>query len=182
MALNTFSDDPGTQETGKWSVFSTTNTCGTYSFSNISSPTSTFSGDAGVYTLRWTLDTSGCYSDVQVTLTNCNVVDFDGTDDYVNFKNNYVLGNDFSIEVWVKPDPQPANPLSNIQTIFSKRNANNLIDGYDLRLTGGALSFNWNNGSADCFPFPINNQQMVSCCRYPEIAEFTDCMSMESKS
>lgn len=92
-------------------------------------------------------------------MTNCNVVDFDGTDDYVNFKNNYVLGNDFSIEVWVKPDPQPANPLSNIQTIFSKRNANNLIDGYDLRLTGGALSFNWNNGSQIVSPFPLTTSR-----------------------
>ena len=159
LALNTYSDDPGTGETGKWSVFSTTNTCGTYNFSNISSPTSSFSGDAGVYTLRWKLDVSGCYSDVQVTLTNCNVVDFDGVDDYVTFKNNYGLGTDFSIEIWVKPDPQPANPLSNIQTILSKRNANNPIDGYDLRLTGSILSFNWNNESQIVSPFPLTTSR-----------------------
>ncbi|HEY6142102.1 MAG TPA: HYR domain-containing protein [Flavobacterium sp.] len=159
LALDTFSDDPGTGETGKWSVISNTNTCGTYSFSNISSPSSTFSGDAGVYTLRWTLDTSGCNSDVQVTLTNCNNVNFDGTDDYVSFKNNYGLGTDFSIEVWVKPNPQPANPISTIQTILSKRNANNPIDGYDLRLTGSTLSFNWNDGSKIVSPYPLTTSR-----------------------
>jgi hypothetical protein len=42
----------------------------------------------------------------------------------------------FSIEVWIKPDPQPENQSSNIQTIISKRNANSLINGYDLRLVG----------------------------------------------
>ena len=159
LATNTFSDDPGSGATGTWSVFNTTNTCGTYSFSDVSSPTSSFSGDAGVYTLRWTLDTSGCYSDVQVTLTNCKVVDFDGTDDYIAFKNNYGLGSAFSIEVWVKPDPQPESPSSNIQTILSKRNANSLINGYDLRLVGSTLSFNWNNGSKITSPFPLSTSR-----------------------
>jgi hypothetical protein len=32
LATNTFSDDPGSGATGKWSVFTTTNTCGTYIF------------------------------------------------------------------------------------------------------------------------------------------------------
>ncbi|TRX04659.1 LamG-like jellyroll fold domain-containing protein, partial [Flavobacterium gawalongense] len=159
LATNDFSDDPGTGATGTWSVFNTTNTCGTYSFSDAKSPTSSFSGDAGVYTLRWKLDVSGCYSDVQVTLTNCKVIDFDGVDDYVAFKNNYGLGSAFSIEVWVKPDPQPANPPSTIQTILSKRNANSLIDGYDLRLVGSTLSFNWNNGSKITSPFPLTTSR-----------------------
>jgi hypothetical protein len=56
LATNTFSDDPGSGATGKWSVYETTNTCGTYSFSDAASPTS--SGGAGVHTLRWTLDIS----------------------------------------------------------------------------------------------------------------------------
>ncbi|MFV7236812.1 LamG-like jellyroll fold domain-containing protein, partial [Flavobacterium sp. ZB4R12] len=159
LATNTFSDDPGTGATGTWSVFNTTNTCGTYSFSDVKSPTSSFSGDAGVYTLRWKLDVSGCYSDVQVTLTSCDVIDFDGVDDYVAFKNNYGLGSAFSIEVWVKPDPQPANPLSTIQTILSKRNANSLVDGYDLRLVGSTLTFNWNNGSKITSPFPLTTSR-----------------------
>ncbi|TDE27916.1 T9SS type A sorting domain-containing protein, partial [Flavobacterium ranwuense] len=163
LALNTFSDDPGTGATGTWSVFNTTNTCGTYSFSDVKSPTSSFSGDAGVYTLRWKLDVSGCFSDVQVTLTSCDVIDFDGVDDYVAFKNNYGLdstfGTAFSIEVWVKPDPQPANPLSTIQTILSKRNANSLVDGYDLRLVGSTLTFNWNNGSKITSPFPLTTNR-----------------------
>jgi hypothetical protein len=57
-------------------------------------------------------------------------------------KKNYGLGSAFSIEVWIKPDPQPENRSSNIQTIISKRNANSLINGYDLRLVGTTLSFN----------------------------------------
>jgi len=84
LATNTFSDDPGTGATGKWSVVSGPNTCNAPVFSNVSSPTSTFTGDAGVYILRWKLDVSGCYSDVQITLTDCNVVDFDGENDYVD--------------------------------------------------------------------------------------------------
>jgi hypothetical protein len=65
----------------------------------------------------------------------------------ISFKKNYGLGSAFSIEVWIKPDPQPENQSSNIQTIISKRNANSLINGYDLRLVGTTLSFNWNNTS-----------------------------------
>ncbi|MFV8347293.1 LamG-like jellyroll fold domain-containing protein [Flavobacterium sp. ZB4P13] len=159
LVRNDFSDDPGTGATGKWTVFNTTNTCGTYSFSNDVSPTSSFSGDAGIYTLRWTLVGTGCFSDVQVTLTSCDVIDFDGVDDYVAFKNNYGLGSAFSIEVWVKPDPQPVNPLSTIQTILSKRNANSLVDGYDLRLVGSTLTFNWNNGSKITSPFPLTTSR-----------------------
>jgi hypothetical protein len=29
---------------------------------------------------------------MQATLTDCKVVDFDGTDDYISFKKNYGLG------------------------------------------------------------------------------------------
>ena len=159
LPLNDFSDDPGTGATGKWSVFNTTNTCGTYSFSDITSPTSSFSGDAGVYTLRWTLDVSGCYDEVMVTLTNCNVIDFDGVDDYIAFKNNYSLGNTFSIEIWIKPDPQPTNPQSNIQSIISKRDANNLTTGYDLRLIGSSLSFNWNNSAPLVSPYQLTTSR-----------------------
>ncbi|WP_379855865.1 LamG-like jellyroll fold domain-containing protein [Flavobacterium xylosi] len=156
-----YNDDPGTGATGTWSVFNTTNTCGTYSFSDVSSPISSFSGDSGVYTLRWRVgsDTAICDSFVQVTLTNCDVVDFDGVDDYIAFKNNYGLTSAFSIEVWVKPDPQPINPPSIIQTIISKRNANSLIDGYDIRLVGSTLTFNWNNGSKITSSFPLTTSR-----------------------
>ncbi|HWR94238.1 MAG TPA: LamG-like jellyroll fold domain-containing protein, partial [Flavobacterium sp.] len=164
LELNSYSDDPGSGETGKWTVFNTTNTCGTYSFSDDTSPTSSFSGDAGVYTLRWTLDNSGCFSDVQITLTDCNVVDFEGIDDYISFKNNYNLGSSFSIEVWVKPEPQAPGAPSVIQSIISKRNANNLIDGYDLRLVGNTLSFNWNNGSK------ITSPNLLSTSRWYHVA------------
>jgi hypothetical protein len=33
----------------------------------------------------------------------CNILNFDGVDDYVNFKNNYALNTGaFSIELWIK--------------------------------------------------------------------------------
>jgi hypothetical protein len=78
---------------------------------------------------------------MQATLTDCKVVDFDGTDDYISFKKKLWI-RQCLIEVWIKPDPQPENQSSNIQTIISKRNANSLINGYDLRLVGTTLSFN----------------------------------------
>jgi hypothetical protein len=87
------------------------------------------------------------------------VVDFDGENDYVDFNKNYDLGNAFSIEVWVKPEPQPANPPSTLQTIISKRNANSLSDGYDLRLVNNMLSFNWNNGSQLSSPFLLTTSR-----------------------
>ncbi len=156
-----FNDDPGTGVSGQWSVFSSSNACGTYSFSDDTSPTSSFSGDSGVYTLRWRVGSGSaiCDSFVQITLTSCKTIDFDGVDDYVEFKNNYGLGSEFSIEVWVKPDPQPASAPSLIQTIISKRDANNLVDGYDLRLVGNTLSFNWNNGGVITSPFPLTTSR-----------------------
>jgi hypothetical protein len=47
LATNTFSDDPGSGATGKWSVYETTNTCGTYSFLMLQVQIP-LSGDAGV--------------------------------------------------------------------------------------------------------------------------------------
>ena len=106
-------------------------------------PDAIFTGDAGVYELQW--EVGGCTDTVLITLTTCNTIDFDGQDDHINFKDNYNLNTAFSIEVWIKPE------LNNnqIQTIFSKRNANPLNgNGYDLRLTNKRISFNWNNGGS----------------------------------
>ena len=147
------SDDPGTNASGVWGV-SSSSTCGGASFSDNTDPRATFTGEAGVHILTWTV--AGCVSTVEVTLSNCNVVDFDGGDDYINFKNNYDLNASFSIEAWIKRESQPASPPSNIQTIISKRDEDSQINGYDLRLVGSTLSFNWNNGGSIVSPYPIN--------------------------
>jgi hypothetical protein len=160
-------DDPGTQAPGQWSIVSSPGTtCGTASFTSSNpalypdptrDPRATFSGQAGTYILRWTV--AGCTDDVSVTLRNCDVIDFDGTDDYIAFKNNYNLGNAFTIEMWIKPEAQPAGAPSTIQSLISKRNANSLTSGYDLRLVGNTLTFNVNNGSPITSPFPINTDR-----------------------
>ena len=128
----------GTGATGKWTIKSTS-TCGTGTFSpNDTDPKAVFTGEAGTYVLTWT--TGGCADDVQITFTNCTSINFDGVNDNITFKDNYNLTNSFSIEVWVKP-----NSVTGSQTIFSKRDANNPTTGYDLKLVGSTLSFNWNN-------------------------------------
>ena len=134
--------------TGQWTAISTP-AASTFSFSNVSNPNATFTGESGVnYVLTWTLDnTAPCADDtatIAVNFPSCgNFIDFDGTDDSVNFGNNYNLSGAFSIEAWIKP-----NAISNsIQTIISKRNASNLATGYDLRLVNGTISFNANGSN-----------------------------------
>uniref|UniRef100_UPI0030D92AD0 LamG-like jellyroll fold domain-containing protein n=1 Tax=Bizionia echini TaxID=649333 RepID=UPI0030D92AD0 len=133
---------------GQWSAVSIPATS-TYSFSNVNDPNATFTGESGVnYTLTWTIDNAApCADDtatVAVNFPSCgNFIDFDGTDDSVNFGNAYNLSGSFSIEAWIKP-----NVISNsIKTIISKRNANNLSTGYDLRLVNGTISFNANGSN-----------------------------------
>ena len=146
-------DYPGTGENGFWSITSAPTGCGgTASFSDINSPNSTFTGKNGTYTLSWTV--AGCSSSIDVTINNCNSVDFDGINDYVDFGNNYALSGAFSIEIWVKPES-----VSGTQTLFSKRDANNLTSGYDLRLTNDILSFNWNSTGSIQSPHPIDTSR-----------------------
>ena len=132
-----------TGTTGIWDIVSGP-TGGGEIFSNITSPTSTFySPNLGAYTLRWT--TSCATTDnVVITFELCNVVNFDGIDDHINFKDNFNLNSgNFSIEAWVKSNA--AN--GNTQTIMSKHLSPSSTDGYDLRLVNNLISFNWNNNS-----------------------------------
>ncbi|MFE3868941.1 LamG-like jellyroll fold domain-containing protein [Flavobacterium sp. LS2P90] len=132
-----------TGKTGVWSIINGPAGGGEI-FSNNTSPSSTFySTNLGVYTLRWTTSCSTT-DDVIVTFTLCNVVNFDGIDDHINFKNNFNLNNgNFSVEAWVKSND--ANGTN--QTIISKRLSTGSADGYDLRLVNNKISFNWNNNS-----------------------------------
>ncbi|MEN9907902.1 MAG: hypothetical protein RLZZ540_1043 [Bacteroidota bacterium] len=157
--INSFCDDPGTGQIGSWTIVSSTSSCGTGSFSNINDPKATFTGSAGTYILRWTV--AGCTDDVNVILENCDVIDFDGENDFVNFSNNHNLNSSFTINLWVKPESQPSSG-SNIQTIFSKRNGDNLstTNGYDIRLdSNNYISFNWNAGGSLKASNPISTSR-----------------------
>ncbi|WP_230935986.1 LamG-like jellyroll fold domain-containing protein, partial [Psychroserpens luteolus] len=145
---------PGTGEAGVWSATQISACGGNYSFSDIGSPTSKFSADPGTYQLTWTVPTIGCSDTVEVVIQSCPTIDFDGADDYVTFKDNYNLSNQFSIETWVKPES-----VVGTQTLFSKRDANNLATGYDLRLVGTTVQFNWNAAGTIQSAHPISTNR-----------------------
>lgn len=137
---------------GLWSV--TSGQTRGFSFSDPTNPTATFIGDVGeIYELTWSItNPCGVSSDtITATFIGCSALDFDGVDDNVSFRNNFNLTGDFTIEVWIKSEITNGN----IQTILSKRAANNQIDGYDLRLVNNLVSFNWNNGLSLTSPHPI---------------------------
>ncbi|MGM8361210.1 LamG-like jellyroll fold domain-containing protein [Flavobacterium sp. ARAG 55.4] len=128
---------------GTWSIVNGPSGNGEI-FSDNTSPTSTFySPNMGTYTLRWTTS-CGTTDDVLVTFELCNVVNFDGVDDNINFKNKFNLNNgNFSIEAWIKSNVTNGNN----QTILSKHLSPTANDGYDLRIINNVISFHWNNNS-----------------------------------
>ncbi|RKS43450.1 putative secreted protein (Por secretion system target) [Gillisia mitskevichiae] len=152
-------DDSGTNEIGTWSYMKEGNSpsCGeTPRFSDVNSANSTFTADAGTYILTWTVN--GCSDTVKVIITSCNTVDFDGTDDYIEFGQNHNLQGDFSLEMWVKPES-----TTGTQTLFSKRDGNydGNAKGYDLKISNsGEVSFNWDkSGSISSSPYKINTNR-----------------------
>lgn len=132
-----------TGATGTWSIVNGPAGGGEI-FSNNTSPSSTFySPNVGVYTLRWTTSCNTT-DDVLVTLELCNVVNFDGVDDHINFKNKFNLeSGNFSIEAWVKSNAVNGNA----QTILSKHLSPTATNGYDLRIVNNLVSFYWNNNA-----------------------------------
>ncbi|WP_040473571.1 LamG-like jellyroll fold domain-containing protein, partial [Flavobacterium frigoris] len=130
---------------GQWAVTSG-QAAGSYSFSNTSSPTSTFTGESGeTYTLSWTItNLSPCPPSVDTvtfTIANCLNIYFDGVDDNIDFGNNFNLTNTFSFEIWAKP-----NALNGFtKTILSKKDITDVSTGYDLRLENNSISFYSNN-------------------------------------
>uniref|UniRef100_UPI0026325100 LamG-like jellyroll fold domain-containing protein n=1 Tax=uncultured Psychroserpens sp. TaxID=255436 RepID=UPI0026325100 len=145
---------PGTGEAGVWSATQTSGCGGNYTFSDVGSPTSKFSADPGTYQLTWTVPTIGCSDSIEVIIQSCPTIDFDGTNDYITFKDNYNLTNQFSIETWIKPES-----VTGTQTLFSKRDANNLSTGYDLRLVGTTVQFNWNGAGSIQSSYPISTNR-----------------------
>ncbi|WP_452233206.1 HYR domain-containing protein [Lacinutrix sp. MEBiC02595] len=131
--------------TGTWSAVSVP-AGSPFSFSNLTDPNASFAGESGIaYNITWTIDNPSPCADgtaiVNVNFLSCgDFIDFDGINDNVDFSNNYNLSGNFSIEAWIKPNAINGN----IQTILSKRNADNLATGYDLRLVGNNISFRAN--------------------------------------
>ena len=133
---------------GQWTVTSG-QPVNSYSFTDTAAYNSVFNGESGeTYTLQWeAINTSPCINTtdvITVTFADCGTnIDFEGSDTYVNFGDNYKLNNSpFSIETWIKADN-----LSGTQTLISKRDSNNLVNGYDLTLINRRLFFRWNNQS-----------------------------------
>ncbi|MFQ3173465.1 MAG: hypothetical protein ACI8W0_000555, partial [Flavobacterium sp.] len=120
------------------------------------SANTTFSSpNAGKYLLRWTTSCAGVKDDVLITFVNCAILNFDGIDDNVTFKNNYSLSSgSFSIETWLKSNATNGNN----QTIISKRQGSSAADGYDLKLVNNIISFNW-NGSSIASTYPIKTDR-----------------------
>jgi hypothetical protein len=153
-AIFTSGTYPGTGVAGVWSAVSISGCGSSYSFSDISSPRSKFFAEPGTYELTWTIPSVGCSDVMLVTIESCPTVDFDGIDDHVTFSNNYNLSNQFSLEVWVKPES-----VVGTQAIFSKRDANDLSTGYDLSLNNSIVQFNWNASGTIQSSYPISTDR-----------------------
>jgi hypothetical protein len=140
-----------TGTTGSWTIVSGPAGGGEI-FSNSNSPNSTFSSpNFGQYLLRWTTGCAATTDDVLITFVACNILNFDGTDDHVNFKNNYPLNTGaFSIEMWIKSNVSKAGK----QVLLSKRLNSITTTGYDLNIINDIVSFSWNNSSITS-SFPI---------------------------
>jgi hypothetical protein len=156
----TLSGNPvnGVNASGLWTV--TSGQVSGFSFSDMTSPTAIFTGDIGeTYTLLWTIDNPEPCADVSdsidITFINCSALDFDGVDDNITFRDHFNLNGDFSIELWMKSETQN----NDIQTLLSKRESSNLIDGYDLRVENNYISFNWNNGESLTSLYPITTNK-----------------------
>ena len=146
----------GVDATGLWTV--TSGQTSGFSFSDPTNQITTFTGDTGeTYTLTWTI-TGPCGAvsdDLTASFINCSTLDFDGVDDNITFKDNYNLNSNFTLEIWIKSEVQN----STVQTIFSKRDVNNLVNGYDIRVVDNYVSFNWNDGESLSSPYQINTNQ-----------------------
>ncbi|PTM07578.1 MAG: hypothetical protein DA407_10300 [Bacteroidetes bacterium] len=155
---------PGTGVTGSWSLAIVSQECATFAptFDSATDPWTKFTAPPGIYDLTWTLGI-GCSDVIRVTINSCNNLNFDGTDDFVSFKNNYALNSPFSIETWVKP-----NSITGNNTILSKRLATSTDAGYDLSLeSNGRVRFNWFTSGADGY---IESDYSISTNRWYHIA------------
>jgi hypothetical protein len=172
-------DYAGTGAIGEWSIVSgpaivgipdwTAEDPANYFFPNINDPRAEFAGPGGTYVLEWTISNTdrnnnvySCSDQVQITISSCPTLDFDGDDDNVTFRNDFTLDSGpFSIEIWVKPDPEQNDGGVNnaVQTILSKRDESTLNTGYDLQLRGNRIYFNWNQFGSLVVPEQISTNR-----------------------
>ena len=125
--------------TGTWEVI---NGPAGWELAETNAAVTTFKGNIGTYTLRWTVS-CGASDDVKITIGDCNTIDFDGVDDHIDFGNTFSLGGEFTLEAWIKP-----KSVTGKRTVLSKRSAANYAaSGYELVLENGFPTFNWNGGS-----------------------------------
>ncbi len=103
---------------------------------------------SGTYVLRWEINEdakspcSTTYTDLTLTFSDCTTIDFDGTDDHINFGNNFMSSNTFSFETWVKPN---SNFGAKKRTILSKSDLSNTTNkGYQLYVENLYPTFEWN--------------------------------------
>ncbi|WP_188358253.1 LamG-like jellyroll fold domain-containing protein, partial [Mangrovimonas yunxiaonensis] len=148
VLANGDTDYPGTGENGFWTAQPLSNPCSNnYTFSNPGEPNSTFTADPGTYRLTWTV--AGCPSTIDVVVNNCDNIDFDGSNDYISFEDNYDLkdlhaNSNFSVEAWVKP-----HSTNETRTVLSKKidSVNNA--GYDFSIVDHLVQFNWYSPSGN---------------------------------
>ncbi|WP_027124840.1 PKD-like domain-containing protein [Gelidibacter mesophilus] len=146
--------------TGTWTAVTTTPGA-LFSFSSTTDPNATFTGESGSnYNITWTIDNPSSCADDSVTFAAnfpacLNDIDFNGTNNYTNFKDKFDFTTDFSIELWLKRNTNAATK----QTLFSKRDANDLSKGYDLSLENGQLTFNWDASGSIQATQTLNNSR-----------------------
>ncbi|SDL65273.1 Por secretion system C-terminal sorting domain-containing protein [Salinimicrobium catena] len=127
-------------------------------------PNSEFTATEGKYELSWTISNAdgSCFSTDNVTINiieNCNFLDFDGLDDYVDMGTesyNFNTGA-FSIEAWVK-----LKTTAGTRSILSKKDLSGAAGaGYELVITSGGVP-TFKTGSVSIFPnssVPLNTQR-----------------------
>ncbi len=127
-------------------------------------PNSSFTATEGKYELSWTISNAdgSCFTTDTVVINiieDCNFLDFDGLDDYVDMgTESYNLSSGpFSIEAWVK-----LKSTAGTRTILSKKDYSGTSgEGYELVITSGGVP-TFKTGNISIFPnssVPLNTQR-----------------------
>ena len=145
--------------TGTWTAVPTTPGA-LYSFSSITDPNATFTGESdNTYTITWTITNPPCaptLSTFALVFPACEAnIDFNGSNNYSNFSDKFDFTTDFSMELWIKRN----NTAGGIQTLVSKRDAADLSTGYDFGVNNGRLTFNWNAAGSIQAPQMLGNSR-----------------------